>query len=151
MTLLALFPYLRDHGAGLYKVPSSERKLWTKLFGIGFPGFGTASLYRRVDWILLDDALIQKDGMSYLDDYEVYEALDERGYSGLSGLSDEVARLDLVRHYKFTAAIKDYAKRHALTTKKMNMSKEDYEMDELDIGAAVGLLVLARALNIKKL
>lgn len=51
-----------------------------KYLGMPLPFlFTKARLYQRFDWLLKDDLLLQEFGVKRLTEYELVEALEERG------------------------------------------------------------------------
>ena len=148
--LMSLFPFFHDTGAAFFTASSSELKAIASYYNIVLPILEKAKIYQHFDYMLLDDNLMRKNSIGYLTEQEVYDALDERGFKNLSSLNHDQAREMLARHFAFTHLIQNYARSHATSRKKEGVDPAaEYEMDELDIGAAVGMITLARALDVK--
>lgn len=134
------------------------------------PLFTSARVYRWADWILKDDSLIRRDGgVSTLSHYELLEALDERGYSGLSveGTSMEELRKMLLGHTRFTKFVVDEIRKARITAsrgatagagstgnsgKNTAIKREEevigHDLDPDEVCIVAGVLMFARGLNV---
>jgi hypothetical protein len=140
--MLQLFPLFRDYGVGLLNVPYAETKEWMSYLGLFTPLWAKSRLYRWAEWMIIDNQLIRNGNASSLSDLEILEAAEERGMIHVGSLSLTKLRQDLVQNGTFTQRLIETAKRHSKS------KVTSYQMDEADIAAATGLMILSRVLNI---
>ncbi|KAJ3407275.1 letm1 and EF-hand domain-containing protein 1, mitochondrial [Chytridiales sp. JEL 0842] len=147
--LASLYPLFHSHFPS-YVLPSRFRSLASSQLGLTIPSFfGTARLLRAFDWIVKDDEMLRREGVSALTDFEVVEALIERGYTNLTGDSLAVdPRQSLIAHIKFTQLLVDVAKGNRDPSRDPVMNGAVLHGDEL--GAVGSLLVFARALGVER-
>ncbi|KAI8833235.1 LETM1-like protein-domain-containing protein [Chytriomyces cf. hyalinus JEL632] len=153
--LCPLFITSMTASAGLAK-PS----LFTSFINLTFPhALPRPRLLMWADWILKDDFMIRREGVGAMTRFELIEALEERGFTRLSGLSMDEMKQALVAHARFTKSLVDsiVSKR---TNEKAFVPSDDYAkvpvistqlgMTPEELGGVASLLVFARALDARK-
>lgn len=88
-------------------------------------------LLKWIDWILKDDVLIDKEGVRSLTEFELMEALCDRGYSINESLAD--SRLMLSNHIKFSKEMQTLC------------LKGKEKLDALDKGAILSAMMISNA------
>ncbi|KAJ3153775.1 hypothetical protein HDU86_005108 [Geranomyces michiganensis] len=114
--LISLQTLLRDH-ASIFEVSPAALRVMSAFAGISSPltpllsllytPLPRARLLAWIDWVLKDDGLLRQQGINSLTDYELLEALDERGFINLTGRSTAELRTALAQHLRFTKAATD--------------------------------------------
>ncbi|KAJ3165569.1 hypothetical protein HDU88_004056 [Geranomyces variabilis] len=114
--LISLQTLFRDH-ATLLDVPPATLRTMMSFAGISTPlspvlshvfaRLPRARLLAWIDWVLKDDGLLRQQGINSLSDYELMEALDERGFINLTNRSTAELRTALAQHLRFTKAATD--------------------------------------------
>ncbi|KAI8592104.1 hypothetical protein BDZ88DRAFT_449432 [Geranomyces variabilis] len=114
--LISLQTLFRDH-ATLLDVPPATLRTMMSFAGISTPlspvlshvfaRLPRARLLVWIDWVLKDDGLLRQQGINSLSDYELMEALDERGFINLTNRSTAELRTALAQHLRFTKAATD--------------------------------------------
>ncbi|KAJ3010304.1 UNVERIFIED_CONTAM: hypothetical protein HDU68_002191 [Siphonaria sp. JEL0065] len=120
--------------------------------------FPRTRLLQWADWILKDDAMIRREGVRAMTWHELVEALEERGFTRLEGLSMIELQNTLTQHTKWTKLVMD-----AIVTKRSNEKQAVYVDDYAvvpkvardlgltseELGGVATLLIIARALDVK--
>lgn len=79
----------------------SQATLFAKNVGLALPFLAPkARLLKWIDWILKDDMMIDKEGIRSLNEYELMEALADRGLSVSESLAE--SRVILNNHIQFS-------------------------------------------------
>lgn len=77
--VISLHSLVRDN-ANIIMLSMSDLSLLGRFVGLGIPAAAARiRLFAWVDWILKDDALLRQQGIRSLTEYELLEALEERG------------------------------------------------------------------------
>lgn len=119
--LIDLYGFCHER-LSLSQLPQSKAFLarLAQLVHLTLPSFNPlAKLYRWSDWIIKDTTLIASQGIHNLAEYELYEALYERGVTQIESLDLAELQLALDRHVKFTTMLTQAACRYR---KRINAS-----------------------------
>jgi hypothetical protein len=168
--IAALYPLFRSQLSAV-NMPGSALSNFGSQMGFTLPSmFPRSRLLQSVDWVLKDDELLRVEGIQNLTDYELVEALEERGavfssvvliqlnvlilfffrlslgFTTLANQPLDNIRLSLVNHLKFTKAVTDAALRNRAPGRGPTMFGNLLHADEL--AAITSLMVLARSLNV---
>eukprot|EP00842_Homolaphlyctis_polyrhiza_P001525 jgi/Hompol1/2373/HPOL_005974-RA len=110
------------------------------------------------DWIIKDDKLIRQDGVKSLSEFELYEALNERGYIPTPGMRVRDLEAMVSKHTAFSAKLLDIAVRYRLRAQAAEriaagikqpaspIKLADVELSPQDIGGLTSIMIIARVL-----
>ncbi|KAJ3289415.1 hypothetical protein HDU79_004085 [Rhizoclosmatium sp. JEL0117] len=118
--------------------------------------FPRTRLLQWADWILKDDAMLRREGVSNLSNQELLEALEERGFKQLDGLNVQEMRALLTKHTKWTKTFHDAVLTKRAGEKLLESSGDlkpvkvagELGLTAEELGGVATMLVLARALDV---
>ncbi|KNC98915.1 uncharacterized protein SPPG_05878 [Spizellomyces punctatus DAOM BR117] len=147
--LIALQPVIRDN-VNILDLSSSQLRVMGQFVGLALPWIASQSrLYGWVDWILKDDELLRQQGVQALTEYELLEALEERGFINISGQKTGRLRTMLAEHLRFTKTASDVISRRSRAASSRNepqLTTTGLPLEE--IASMTTLILTARALGV---
>ncbi|TPX60373.1 hypothetical protein PhCBS80983_g01794 [Powellomyces hirtus] len=147
--LISLQILMRDH-ASLVSAPTSLIRIMARFVGLGMHAVAPQSrLFTWIDWIIKDDKLLRAQGVNSLTDYELREALDERGFINLSQKTIPELRNTLSQHLKFTKHVTETIVPRSRAAHLRSGSKDALvEMPADEIASMASMILIARALQL---
>ncbi|KAJ3008752.1 hypothetical protein HKX48_008369 [Thoreauomyces humboldtii] len=148
--LVSLQLLLRDH-ANIIDLPKPALRSFNRFVGIAAPIVAPqARLFAWIDWILKDDGLLRAEGVNALTEYELLEALEERGFIHLTNQTPIQLRGQLSRHLKFTKVVSDaiLLRSRAAAKRADHRAPVPTVIPAEDVASMASMVLAARALNI---